>query len=147
MSPGSSDRRVRKCVRMRSQENSKKRQNAEMGWFAENLSKCSETSRVRSGVIGFREGLRGRDAGIRTRDPLNPIQVRYQTAPRPDRKGAFEQGNGGKLNDPLRLGGTTRAARCFARAVAIAAFRLRWRAVAASAEALARRDLGMTEEG
>ncbi len=28
----------------------------------------------------------GRDAGIRTRDPLNPIQVRYQTAPHPDRK-------------------------------------------------------------
>ena len=27
----------------------------------------------------------GRDAEIRTRDPLNPIQVRYQTAPRPDR--------------------------------------------------------------
>src|SRR6266542_5956872 len=99
MSPGSSDRRVRKCVRMRSQENSKKRQNAEMGWFAENLSKCSETSRVRSGGIGFREVLLGRDAGIRTRDPLNPIQVRYQTAPRPDRKGAFEQGNGWKSND------------------------------------------------
>src|SRR6266511_6387122 len=91
MSPGSSDRRVRKCVRMRSQENSKKRQNAEMGWFAENLSKCSETSRVRSGGIGFREVLLGRDAGIRTRDPLNPIQVRYQTAPRPDRGRAFEQ--------------------------------------------------------
>ena len=34
----------------------------------------------------------GRDAGIRTRDPLNPIQVRYQTAPRPDRRAAFEQG-------------------------------------------------------
>jgi hypothetical protein len=27
----------------------------------------------------------GRDAEIRTRDPLNPIQVRYQAAPRPDR--------------------------------------------------------------
>jgi hypothetical protein len=25
----------------------------------------------------------GRDGEIRTRDPLNPIQVRYQTAPRP----------------------------------------------------------------
>ena len=29
--------------------------------------------------------LFGRDGGIRTRDPLNPIQVRYQAAPRPDR--------------------------------------------------------------
>ena len=28
--------------------------------------------------------LSGRDGGIRTRDPLNPIQVRYQAAPRPD---------------------------------------------------------------
>lgn len=27
----------------------------------------------------------GRDGEIRTRDPLNPIQVRYQAAPRPDR--------------------------------------------------------------
>src|SRR5213596_1622223 len=36
--------------------------------------------------------LDGRDGGIRTRDPLNPIQVRYQTAPRPDRRRAFEQG-------------------------------------------------------
>ena len=26
----------------------------------------------------------GRDGEIRTRDPLNPIQVRYQAAPRPD---------------------------------------------------------------
>ncbi len=26
----------------------------------------------------------GRDGEIRTRDHLNPIQVRYQTAPRPD---------------------------------------------------------------
>src|SRR6266540_4494119 len=51
----------------------------------------------------------GRDAGIRTRDPLNPIQVRYQTAPRPDRIGAFEQGSGGKSNDQLRLGRTARA--------------------------------------
>ena len=40
---------------------------------------------------GKRRGSFGRDAGIRTRDPLNPIQVRYQTAPRPDRKRAFEQ--------------------------------------------------------
>src|SRR5262245_53842170 len=32
-----------------------------------------------------REGV-GRDAEIRTRDPLNPIQVRYQAAPRPDRE-------------------------------------------------------------
>jgi hypothetical protein len=31
-------------------------------------------------------GCNGRDGGIRTRDPLNPIQVRYQAAPRPDRK-------------------------------------------------------------
>ncbi len=29
-------------------------------------------------------GINGRDGGIRTRDPLNPIQVRYQAAPRPD---------------------------------------------------------------
>jgi hypothetical protein len=29
--------------------------------------------------------LIGRDGEIRTRDPLNPIQVRYQAALRPDR--------------------------------------------------------------
>ena len=44
----------------------------------------------------------GRDAGIRTRDPLNPIQVRYQTAPRPDRSGAFEQGRARKSNAAQR---------------------------------------------
>ena len=27
----------------------------------------------------------GRGGGIRTRDPLHPMQVRYQAAPRPDR--------------------------------------------------------------
>ena len=27
----------------------------------------------------------GRGAGIRTRDPLHPMQVRYQAAPRPDK--------------------------------------------------------------
>src|SRR2546430_1749476 len=43
----------------------------------------------------------GRDAGIRTRDPLNPIQVRYQTAPRPDRRRAFEQARGAVSNAPL----------------------------------------------
>jgi hypothetical protein len=31
--------------------------------------------------------MAGRDGEIRTRDPLNPIQVRYQAAPRPDREG------------------------------------------------------------
>ena len=30
----------------------------------------------------------GRDGEIRTRDPLHPMQVRYQAAPRPDREGA-----------------------------------------------------------
>src|SRR5664279_3689988 len=30
--------------------------------------------------------MSGRDGGIRTHDPLNPIQVRYQAAPRPDRE-------------------------------------------------------------
>ena len=30
----------------------------------------------------------GRDGEIRTRDPLHPMQVRYQAAPRPDRKRA-----------------------------------------------------------
>ena len=29
------------------------------------------------------KGLHNRDGGIRTRDPLNPIQVRYRTALRP----------------------------------------------------------------
>ena len=32
----------------------------------------------------------GRDGEIRTPDPLNPIQVRYQTAPRPDRRGTSD---------------------------------------------------------
>ena len=30
--------------------------------------------------------IAGRDGEIRTPDPLNPIQVRYQTAPRPGRR-------------------------------------------------------------
>ncbi len=47
-------------------------------------------------AVGFCWFLLGRDAGIRTRDPLNPIQVRYQTAPRPDRRRAFEQGGSRK---------------------------------------------------
>ncbi len=33
---------------------------------------------------GFHGGGNGRGGGIRTRDPLLPKQVRYQTAPRPD---------------------------------------------------------------
>ena len=36
-------------------------------------------------ATGLEESSNGRDGEIRTRDPLNPIQVRYQTAPRPDR--------------------------------------------------------------
>src|ERR1700709_2266929 len=36
----------------------------------------------------------GGDAGISTRDPLNPIQVRYQTAPRPDRTFKLSCGEG-----------------------------------------------------
>jgi hypothetical protein len=36
---------------------------------------------------------RGRDGGIRTRDPLNPIQVRYQAAPRPDRVTSTARGS------------------------------------------------------
>jgi hypothetical protein len=35
--------------------------------------------------------LFGRDGEIRTRDPLNPIQVRYQAALRPD-MGIFSHG-------------------------------------------------------
>ncbi len=31
-----------------------------------------------------RRALQSRDGRIRTGDPLNPIQVRYRTAPRPD---------------------------------------------------------------
>jgi hypothetical protein len=31
-------------------------------------------------------GTTGRDGGIRTRDPLHPMQVRYQAALRPERK-------------------------------------------------------------
>ena len=46
----------------------------------------------------------GRDAGIRTRDPLNPIQVRYQTAPRPDRKRRFEQVSSAESNRAARVG-------------------------------------------
>jgi branched-chain amino acid transport system ATP-binding protein len=33
----------------------------------------------------------GRGAGIRTRDPLHPMQVRYQAAPRPDNSGPLAQ--------------------------------------------------------
>ncbi len=35
----------------------------------------------------IRSNFFGRDGEIRTPDPLNPIQVRYQTALRPDRWG------------------------------------------------------------
>ena len=31
----------------------------------------------------------GRGEWIRTTDPLHPMQVRYQAAPRPDRKSAY----------------------------------------------------------
>ena len=31
----------------------------------------------------------GRGGGIRTRDPLHPMQVRYQAALRPEQKGEF----------------------------------------------------------
>ena len=31
-------------------------------------------------------GTTGRDGGIRTRDPLHPMQVRYQAALRPEQK-------------------------------------------------------------
>ena len=39
----------------------------------------------RPGGVTFTRGRDGRGAAIRTRDLLNPIQVRYQAAPRPDR--------------------------------------------------------------
>ena len=34
----------------------------------------------------------GRDGEIRTRDPLHPMQVRYQAAPRPDGVGMLKTG-------------------------------------------------------
>ena len=46
-------------------------------------------------------GLVGRDAGIRTRDPLNPIQVRYQTAPHPDRNAHLNRVGGAVSNGAL----------------------------------------------
>src|SRR5262249_52401403 len=83
--------RVRKCVRMRTQENPKESKSGRIGRSGE----TSRNVRKRRGLgferLGFLCEFFGRDAGIRTRDPLNPIQVRYQTAPRPDRKGGFEQ--------------------------------------------------------
>jgi hypothetical protein len=36
--------------------------------------------------------LIGRDGEIRTRDPLHPMQVRYQAAPRPDRTRMLNRG-------------------------------------------------------
>ena len=41
-------------------------------------------SRLVTGSQGHLLLKTGRDGEIRTRDPLNPIQVRYQAAPRPD---------------------------------------------------------------
>ena len=35
------------------------------------------------GFLGLLVSI-GRDGEIRTRDPLHPMQVRYQAAPRPD---------------------------------------------------------------
>ena len=36
------------------------------------------------GLLRLVIDLIGRGGGIRTRDPLHPMQVRYQAAPRPD---------------------------------------------------------------
>src|SRR5690606_1265228 len=43
-------------------------------------------------VIAITNGLdtAGRDGGIRTRDPLHPMQVRYQAALRPERKRVYQ---------------------------------------------------------
>jgi hypothetical protein len=35
----------------------------------------------------------GRGGGIRTRDPLHPMQVRYQAAPRPDESRIIAEGD------------------------------------------------------
>jgi hypothetical protein len=59
--------------------------------FAPDIAFARESSLLVDWIL---RGVFGRDAGIRTRDPLNPIQVRYQTAPRPDRDGALKQGKG-----------------------------------------------------
>ena len=46
----------------------------------------------------LKNDLRNRDGGIRTRDPLNPIQVRYRTALRPDAPQSAEAATAQKCN-------------------------------------------------
>ena len=89
---------VRTCVRMRTLKKPNKTQHDEK---RDSLVISGNVRKQRGlpSVGWFCRCLFGRDAGIRTRDPLNPIQVRYQTAPRPDRKGAFEQGCHSKSTD------------------------------------------------
>ena len=54
------------------------------------------------------QSVSGGVGGIRTRDPLNPIQVRYQAAPRPDRRRHRAAGppGGESLYHPLPGGST-----------------------------------------
>ena len=56
------------------------------------------TNAHQSSISGGRWFSYNRDGGIRTRDPLNPIQVRYRTALRP--------GNPNKLRTPSGRGAT-----------------------------------------
>jgi hypothetical protein len=48
-------------------------------------SRCRETTSIRLACLSPANRKKfGRGGGIRTRDPLHPMQVRYQAAPRPD---------------------------------------------------------------
>jgi hypothetical protein len=73
-------------------------------WIAEGMPICGRFQNERpsgSPEGRFRTGESGRGGAIRTLDLLNPIQVRYQAAPRPE---AVESTTGGRAAGCARLG-------------------------------------------
>ena len=50
----------------------------------ERIEKARKSHERDSGLRFYPHLKRSRDGGIRTHDPLHPMQVRYRTAPRPD---------------------------------------------------------------
>jgi hypothetical protein len=49
------------------------------------MDQGSDTTQRKGASLGLSNAPSNRDGGIRTRDPLNPIQVRYRAALRPVR--------------------------------------------------------------
>ena len=57
---------------------------AEEGRIIEAKSAKKNSLEAEAAKLLILKAINGRDGGIRTRDPLHPMQVRYQAALRPD---------------------------------------------------------------